>query len=177
MNKYTITVDSLNLTQEEKTLYSKIRSGQRSSGLYLMSSVEHHSEQEILRGLITKMQDKTPFSLQSATDNWIATSLKTQTVIIKRFEKKYPRVIETTIPVQTERLSMLEARVAYLEAEMRRVYDLQNDVHKLEDMQRYGNHTPRERRSYDRPRSPAYSPYAPPSTPPVFGSHTDSRKW
>ena len=176
MDKYMVTVDSLNLTPEEKTLYSKIRAGQRSSGLSLMSSVEHHSEQDILRGIITKMQDKTPYNSPTATNNWIASSLKTQCHILSRFEKKYPRVIETTIPISPERLSLLEGRVAHLESELRRIYDLQDDVRRLEDRQ--GRYTPRERmRSFDRPRSPTYSPYGPPSTPPVFGSHNDQRKW
>ena len=171
-----VTVDSLNLTPEEKTLYSKIRAGQRSSGLYLMSSVEHHSEQDILRGIITKMQDRTPYNSPAATKKWIATSLKTENLILNRFEKKYPRLIETTFSVHPERLSSLEARVAHLESELRRIYDLQDDVRRLEDRQEH--YTPRERmRSFDRPRSPTYSPYGPPSTPPVFGSHNDQRKW
>ena len=175
MSLFTTNTTTLNLTPEEKTLYSKLRTGQRCSGVYIISTLEHHSEQGIFRSLLSKMQDASPFKDKKAMKTWIASTLKTQTVEIDRFEKKYPRMIETTIPVEPERLAILEARVAHLESELRRVYDLQEDVRRLEDRQ--NRYSSRERRSSDRPRSPAYSPYAPPSTPPVFGSHNDSCKW
>ena len=160
------------LTPEESTLYAKCKAGQRTGGwgATLLTALEHHGEQTTFRSLLTKIRNLSPIQNARNKNLWIAGILKISIQEIAHFEKKYPETIPIyqTPQVQPERVAALEARVARLEQELRRVYDLEDDVEAMRV------HTPSRTRTRSRPQSPNYSPYYPPETPPQFDQHYDS---
>tara|TARA_B100002019_G_scaffold288273_1_gene301609 strand:+ start:642 stop:1211 length:570 start_codon:yes stop_codon:yes gene_type:complete len=158
------------LTPEESTLYAKCKSGQRAGawGATLVTALEHHGEQSTFRSLLTKIRNLSPIQNARNKNLWIAGILKTSIQEIARFEKKYPEMLPfyQTPQVQPERIAALEARVAHLEQELRRVYDLEEVVECLQGRSS-------RRRTTSRPRSPDYSPFHPPSTSVPFDQHYD----
>ena len=156
------------LTPQESTLYAKCKSGQRAGawGSTLVSALEHHGEQNTFRSLLTKIRNLSSMKDAKCTNLWIAGILKTTIQEIGRFEKKYPEVVPIYQgpQVQPERMAALEARVAHLEQELRRVYELEEDIQVLQGRSS-------RRRASSRPRSPEYSPYHTPST----SGHFDQR--
>ena len=165
---------STQLTPEESTLYAKCKSGQRAGswGANLVTALEHHGEHTTFRSLLTKIRNLAPVQSFKNKNLWVAGILKTSIQEIARFEKKYPEVLPfyQTPQVQPERIAALEARVAHLEQELRRVYDLEEDV---QDLQGRSSRRRTTSRTSDRPRSPGYSPFHPPSTSGHFEQHYD----
>ena len=166
----------LNLTQEESALYNKCKAGQRAGswGTHLVTALEHHGEQETFRSLLTKLRDSCPYNDEYAKKTHVARSLKTTIQELDRFDKAYPSQIAVPMSYPPERLASLEGRVTHLESELRKVYDY------VQEMRQFETDTPPimgRRRSFDRPRSPGYSPFHPPSTPqystttPTYGQH------
>jgi len=158
------------LTPEESTLYAKCKSGQRAGawGATLVTALEHHGEQNTFRSLLTKIRNLSPMQNARNKNLWIAGILKTSIQEIARFEKKYPEMLPFyQIPqVQPERIAALEARVAHLEQELRRVYDLEEDIQCLQGRSS-------RRRTTSRPKSPDYSPFHPPPTSDHFDQRYD----
>lgn len=148
------------LTPQESTLYTKCKAGQRIGtwGASLVSALEHHGEQETFKTLLAKLRNASPMKGISNKQLWIATQLNTSIQELAKFEKKYPIYHPyQTSDVQMDRIASLEARVAHLEHQLSRVYDLEHTVQNLQDR------SSRKRYS-SRPHSPDYSPFHP-STP------------
>ena len=158
------------LTPQESTLYAKCKTGQRAGGwgATLLSALEHHGEQDTFRSLLTKLRNLSPMKAVKCKNLWVANILKTSIQEIARFEKKYPEHVPLyQLPqVQPERIASLEARVAYLEQELRRVYDLEEDVQHLQGRSS-------RKRNYSRPKSPDYSPFNSQSSRGQFDQHYD----
>ena len=143
------------LTPQESTLYTKCKAGQRLGtwGSSLVSSLEHHGEQDTFKSLLEKLRNASPMKGMSNRQLWIASQLKTSIQELAKFEKKYPSYQPCQTPdFQFERIASLEARVAHLEHQLNRVYEIERNVQDMQDRTTRKRHSPR-------PHSPEYSPF------------------